>query len=120
MLTESVCHRAELPPDEGKPILFVEFIETAPDSIPFLSDNPHYSGIGRRLMAGAISYSMEQGFEGRIGLLVLHQAEQFYLNIGFEKVRRDAKEGLYYFEWTAKAAQDFLDRGNIYEISHEQ
>ena len=119
MLTESVCHRAELPPDEGKPILFVEFIETAPDSIPFLSDNPHYSGIGTRLMEGAAMYSIEQGFEGRIGLLALHQAEQFYLKMGFEKVRRDAKEGLYYFEWTGTASQNRINRGNKYDISNE-
>ena len=32
MLTESVSHRAELPPDEGKPLVYVEFIETAPSA----------------------------------------------------------------------------------------
>jgi len=48
MLTESVSHRAELPPDQGKPILYIEFIETAPSSTTFLCDVPHYRDIGSR------------------------------------------------------------------------
>ena len=79
MLTESVAHRAELPPDQGKPILYIEFIETAPSSTIVLSDLPHYRGVGTRLMEGAIQHSMELEFEGRVGLLALSQAEQYYI-----------------------------------------
>ena len=42
-----------------------------------------------------------------------HQAEGFYIKMGFEKVRmdeKDEKEELFYYEWTAKASQNFLEK----------
>jgi len=120
MLTESVCHRAEIPPDEGKPILYIEFIEAAPRNTVVLNDISFYRDIGTRLIEGAVNFSMEQGFEGRVGLLTLSQAEQFYRKMGFEKVRFDSKERLYYYERTAKTSKQLLDKGNKYDISNEQ
>jgi len=77
-----------------------------------LCDVPRYRGIGTRLFAGATNYSVELGFDGRIGLVSLPQAEDFYLKRGFEIVREDAKEKMYYYEWTARVAHNFLNEGN--------
>lgn len=106
MLTESVSHRAELPPDQGKPILYVEFIETAPSSTAILSDVPQYRDIGTRLIEGAANYSIDLGFDGRVGLSTLPQAERFYMKLGLEKVRWDIETQLYYYEWTAQAVKN--------------
>ena len=108
MLTESVSHRAELPPDQGKPILYIEFIETAPSSAAILSDVPQYRDIGTRLIEGAVNYSIDLEFDGRVGLSTLPQAERFYLKLGLEKVRVDVETKLYYYEWTAETAKNYF------------
>ena len=106
MLTESVSHRAELLPDQGKPILYIEYFETAPDNTAILYDVTRYCGIGTRLMEGAANYSIDLGFDGRIGLVALPQAERFYVKLGLEKVRWDIETKLHYYEWTAQAVKN--------------
>lgn len=116
MLTESVNHRTELVPDRGKPILYVEYIESAPHNVTLLSDIPRYQGVGTRLMEMAARYSIKQGFDGRVGLLALPQAEQFYLKKGLTRVRKEAEVGLVYYEWTAEASGKFLGKGSRNDI----
>ena len=119
MLTESDAHRAELPPDQGKPLLYIEFIESAPGNVKQMSDNPRYRGVGTRLMEGAILHSLELEFEGRVGLLALSQAEDYYISKGLEKVRMDAKTGLNYYEWTTKTSQAVLNQRRKNDLQNE-
>jgi hypothetical protein len=43
-----------------------------------LTDTPRFGGIGVRLIEAAVRLSIDEGFQGRVGLHSLPQAEAFY------------------------------------------
>jgi len=64
----------------NRPLVYVDFIETAPwnwDIAP-LGKVGRYRGAGIQLMALAVRWSGALGYQGRIGLHALPQAQVFY------------------------------------------
>lgn len=115
MLAKTVGYSAQAGLDRGKPLVYVDFVEAAPWNwtIRALGQAPRLKGIGTLLIRESIEQSLKEGFHGRVGLHALPQAEAFYgSTCGMTRIGPDdAKEGLVYFEFTRRQAQDFLSKG---------
>jgi len=103
---------ARLPQQFGKPLIYVDFLATAPWNRPQIQDPPRYRGVGQVFLLAAIELSMSVGFKGRVGLHSLPDAEAFYENkCGFTRLGSDSShQGLIYFEITDKQADAFRQR----------
>jgi hypothetical protein len=71
---------ARLAPDIGKPLVYVEFVETAPWNSKEFTSSPVYKGVGVRLIQAAAQLSIDESFAGRVGLHSLAQSSPFYVN----------------------------------------
>ena len=101
---------AREPSQEGKPLVYVEYLEVAPWNRPELGATPRLRGLGTALMTATIALSEEEGFKGRIGLHSLPQADDFYRRCGMTDLGPDqAYQNLRYFEMTAEQARALLE-----------
>lgn len=101
---------ARLEPHKGRELVYVELLASAPWNRYGTVANPKYKGAGRILIATAISLSVHEGFEGRIGLHSLRQAESWYREeAGFTDVEYDHLKKMRYFEMTAAQAAAFVE-----------
>lgn len=99
---------------KGRELIYVELLATAPWNRHKLVDSPRYKGVGRVLIATAISLSIDSGFHGRLGLHSLPQSESWYRNeAGFTDLGLDAPKRMHYFEATVDQAKDFLEEGAL-------
>ncbi len=104
-------HVARLAPDAAQPIVYVDYLEAAPWNARDYTAKPRYRGVGTQLLRAAVIQSQEAGYSGRLGLHALPQSEDFYagacgmVNVGIDATYHD----LTYFEFTAKAATEFVD-----------
>ena len=91
-------------------LVYIDYLSVAPWNRPQLTNSPFYKKIGRVLMATAVSASLGAGFNGRIGLHSLPQANEFYeRKCNMTSLGIDAdKEYLAYFEMTGQQAELFL------------
>lgn len=100
------------PEHQRAPLIYVEFLATAPWNRPKLVAEPTYKGSGRVLIGTAVSLSMEEEFSGRIGLHSLPGAEIFYRDaIRMTDLGTDSEgvhKGLRYFELSSSDAATFL------------
>lgn len=114
MICETLLHRCRVEEQNGKNLIYVEFVENAPWNRPELATPPTYRGIGSILIRAAIALSIEEEFKGRIGLHALPQSHAFYANTcGMTDLGSDATHhGLRYFEMTPEQAQTFIAKGN--------
>ncbi|MDR2409708.1 MAG: hypothetical protein LBE13_16580 [Bacteroidales bacterium] len=108
MLVDYATQLTKLPPDKGKSILYIDYIESAPHNqyeIP-----TRFKWVGVNLLRVAVQCSIDKMCEGRIGLHALPQAENFYRNkCGLTPVGKDPQhQNLFYFEFTQKQSQNFL------------
>jgi hypothetical protein len=104
--TTELCR---LPEQRGKPLVYVDYLETAPWNQRALVDRPRFGGIGTVMLAAAITVSQQESFKGRIGLHSLPQSEEFYKTCGMTDLGHDrAKEDLRYFEMNPKQAAAYL------------
>jgi len=91
-------------------LVYIEFVQTAPWNNRHYTTTPVYKGVGNTMVAAAISLSLEEEFEGRIGLHSLPQSEAWYreycqmTDLGVD----DQYQGLRYFEMTSEQAARFL------------
>jgi hypothetical protein len=108
MLTNDMTS-ARIPAQFGKPIIYVEFLATAPWNRPELRMPPKYRGCGRIFILAAIQTSIDAGFRGRIGLHSLPAAEMFYEEkCGFTRLGQDSShQNLTYYEMTSTQADQF-------------
>src|SRR5258708_39832078 len=89
MMVDLARHQARLPPDVGKPLVYIDYLESAPWNVKPMVDVPRYAGIGAVLVNVAVQVSIDEGFHGRIGLSSLANAASFYekrcqiISIGF-------------------------------------
>jgi hypothetical protein len=115
MLTKDVSHCAQLPSERGKPLVYIDYLETAPWNwrIGALGQEGLYKGPGSVLFREALEHSVVEGFHGRVGLHALPQAERFYSEVcGMVPLGPDAtKQDLVYFEFSGDKAQEFLSAG---------
>lgn len=115
MLTLTVTHNARLVKDKGMPLVYIDYIETAPWNWPVqsLGLTGRYKGIGTILFRAAVQQSLNEEFSGRVGLHALPQAIAFYQDVcGMTDLGHDPKkENLLYFELSREQARKFLDVG---------
>ncbi len=92
-------------------LVYVDFLSTAPWNRRGLAENPKYKGVGRIMIATAVSLSIEEGFRGRVGLHALPQSESWYRDIcRMTDLGADASyQNLHYFEMTEEQANEFLN-----------
>jgi GNAT superfamily N-acetyltransferase len=102
--------RCQHPEQLGQHLVYIDYIAAAPWNRTNFDPPRRYRGIGRVLMGTAISLSIEEGFNGRLGLHALPQAESFYEHkCGMCRVGVDPNyHGLSYFEFTPDAALAFI------------
>lgn len=99
---------AREPSGRGKHLVEIDLLATAPWNRFRLVPQPQFKGIGRLLMAAAISLSVDQEFDGRIGLHALPQAESWYRDVlGMTDLGVDGTQ-MRYFEMTEAQAQAFI------------
>lgn len=86
----------------------IDLLATAPWNRFRLVPEPQFKGIGRLLLATAISLSFSEEFAGRVGLHALPQAESWYRDVcGMTDLGVD-ETGMRYFEMTEAQARAFL------------
>ncbi len=114
MLTKSASHFATLAPDKGKPLVYIDYLEVAPWNwrIPEIARAGRYRGIGPTLFWRAVRQSADEGFQGRVGLHSLPQAEAFYMKCGMTRLGPDpGKQNLTYYELSSKQGMSLLKQG---------
>lgn len=93
-----------------EPLVYVDYLESAPWNLKLPMVSPRFVGIGTVLIAEAVQLSIDTGLEGRIGLHSLPQAEAFYktrcrmTDLGKDHHYFD----LTYFEFTSLNATEWL------------
>ncbi len=111
MMTKTVPHTARLAPDQGRPLVYVDFVEAAPWNwkVPSIDREREFLALGATMLKAAVAQSLEEEFHGRVGLHALPQAERFYLDLGMTRTGPDArKQHLVYFEFTRASAGAFV------------
>ena len=113
MIVDTVTKRCRIDGQEGKHLVYVEYVENAPWNRPELFNPPRYRGVGSALIKAAVMLSENLEFHGRIGLHSLPQANGFYANTcGMTDLGADPDyEGLRYFEMTFEQARAFTAKG---------
>lgn len=92
----------------GKPLVVVDFLATAPWNRKGFSNSARFKGVGRIMMIAAISLSVQEEFNGRLGLHSLPQTEQWYRDVvGMTDLGID-ETNMRYFEMTEAQAKAFL------------
>ena len=111
MMISTIGWRGRIDVQTGKPVLYIEYIESAPWNLAGLVETPRFSGVGIALMQTAVQVSADEGFAGRIALHSLPQSEPFYRrymhDLGIDVAHL---EKLGYFEMTEDQANDFVKR----------
>ena len=94
---EFVCRHAR---QQGKPLVYLAYVESAPWNVKEYTDAICYSGIGTEFYKMAVRFSHHLGFAGKIGLHSLPGAEGFYSNAcQMTSLGHDPKyDNLVYFE----------------------
>jgi len=88
---------------QGKPLVYLAYLESAPWNVKEYCDSILYSGIGKEFYKAAVRFSRFLGYDGRIGLHSLPGTEGFYaktcqmFSLGCDPDYED----LVYFESTA-------------------
>lgn len=106
--------RCRLPEQEGRSLVYVDYIEVAPWNLKTLmhalGEKPQFNAIGSRLIEAAVRKSLEEDCRGRIGLHSLPITERFYIKAcRMTPVGRDpAKQNLLWLEYTPEQADMFL------------
>lgn len=116
MIVDTTTKRCRLEDQQGKNLVYVEFVENAPwNRQELLNDSPKYRGIGSVLIRTAIELSKKEEFKGRIGLHSLPQSNSFYANsCGMTDLGADPNPvyaPMRYFEMTEGQAEAFIEKG---------
>ncbi len=110
MFVRSIAFAKE-PSQINQHLIYIDFLAIAPLNRPGFSELRLYKGIGPLLLGTAINYSIEQGFEGRIGLHAIPQSETWYGDeCGMTDLGIDLSypQSLRYFEMTAIQARTYI------------
>ena len=110
MLVATAGKQARIDSQRGKPLVYVHFLAAAPWNLPSIVKDPRYTLVGSVLLATAIQLSIEEEFQGRIGLHSLPQSDVWYRDVcSMTDLGADASvQNLHYFEMTPKQASEFL------------
>lgn len=110
MLVLTAGKHARIESQQGKPLVYVHFLAAAPWNLGTVVPEPRYSLVGSILIATAIHLSLEEEFQGRIGLHSLPQSDSWYRDAcAMTDLGVDPNvQGLRYFEMTPEQASEFL------------
>ena len=110
MLVSTQGEACRLSEQAGKPLTYIHYLATAPWNDPDFTDAPRFGAVGSVLIAAALQLSLDSGFQGRLGLHALPQAETFYRNhIGMTDLGLDVHtDNLRYFEMSSEQANRYL------------
>lgn len=117
MKLDNVGGSGRIASQKGKPLTYVDYLETAPWNIKplmqALGRSPQFAAVGTRLIEAAVRKSLDEGFRGRLALHSLSSSERFYLDVcGMTAVCRDpSKQNLLWCEFTPEQAGRFLKEG---------
>ena len=114
MLTKSAGYQTKAATDQGKPLVYNDYLETAPWNwnIKEVSVTGEFKGVGSVLFRKAVLQSEEEGFHGRVALHALPQAAKFYEGLDMEHLGPDpTKQDLSYYELSREAAKRLLELG---------
>ena len=99
----------------GSPLVYVDYIETAPWNLKRYTDQPRFRGCGLHLIRASVEVSLDAGWGGRLGLHALEDDDtlRFYrLVCGMTEMSPDtAYHNLRYFEMTEAQAKEFREKG---------
>ncbi len=72
--------KCRLPVQAGLPLVYVDYIETAPWNMKRYAEQPRFRGCGPRLIGAAVEISVNLGWAGRLGLHSLEEDDtlRFY------------------------------------------
>ncbi|WP_045320360.1 hypothetical protein [Limimaricola cinnabarinus] len=92
------------------PLVYVDFLATAPWNRRGLIESPTYKGVGRVLFMSAVSLSIEEEFAGRVALHSLPGAEAFYRDrLSMTDLGADGDyQNLRYFELSTTQARQLI------------
>jgi hypothetical protein len=112
MRVDVTSRESRLPGSEGRPLVYVDYLEVAPWNQKIVGMPRRYRGAGQILMVAAAALSVEQEFKGRVGLHSLPQSEDFYRGMGMVDFGPDEEVygKLSYFEMAADVAQALAAR----------
>lgn len=112
MLVNTTNQVARQGSDRGKPLVYVDYLESAPWNLKdFTPEPPRYGAVGVRLIEAAVRFSQAEGFAGRVGLHSLPQSESFYEDTCLMtrgELDQFGDYSLLWFELTATSAVKFL------------
>ncbi len=97
--------------EPGKPLVYVHYVESAPWNwaVPALGRKGMLRGAGTVLLAAAAEWSMDEECRGRLGLLALRSAVDFYRKLGFTELEAEGEmHGMRSMELSSAAAEALL------------
>lgn len=111
MMILNLTKTCRLDKQRHKELAYIEFVSTAPWNRARLCETPRYQGVGTILIRAAIELSIQEEFDGRIGLHSLPQSDDFYRSkCHMSELGPDPKkQHLIYFETTPEQAKAFLE-----------
>ena len=110
MMISTIGWHGRIDVQAGKPVLYIEYVESAPWNLAAFVERPLFSGIGVALIQAAIRVSVDEGFAGRIALHSLPQSQPFYRRYMHDLgIDLSHTEKLCYFEMTETQAKEFVN-----------
>lgn len=113
IMLSTIHQSSQLPGQNGKPVIYVEYLEVAPWNLVLFTENYRFAGVGSSLLEAAVLFSDQEGCSGRLALHSLPQAEGFYrqhmTDLGAQP---PPGETLIYFEMSTEQAKTFLGGRN--------
>ena len=96
----------------GQPLVYINYIESAPWNQANSASALKYTGVGSILIAFAMLLSRDAGYNGVVGLHSLTAAETFYSHvIGMTDLGIDTNyDGLRYFEMSQSRSTSYLQK----------
>lgn len=106
----NLMNRCKLPEQATQHLVYVDLVATAPWNRQRLVADPLYRGVGVLLITEAVLLSMQEGFDGRIGLHALPSSSSFYKGkLGMHDLGPDPHyQKLHYYEFTAAQAHEII------------
>lgn len=92
-------------------MIYIDLVSAAPWNRFGFTDTPLYKGVGPLLLGTAVSLSVSEGLNGRLGLHALPQSESWYRNQGMTELGIDTAhpENLVYFEFASADALAYVN-----------
>ncbi len=106
MRVDITTRQSRLDGTQGRPLVYVDYLEVAPWNQPIVEMPRRFKGAGKVLMIAAAALSVELEFKGRVALHSLPQSNSFYEDLGMIDFGPDKEVHgeLNYFEMPAEVA----------------